>query len=37
MLESCAECFGEMIALFEPTYVPSVLSSYLGVTPRVLS
>lgn len=37
MLESCAQCFGEMLELFEPSYVPSVLSSYFGVTTCVLS
>jgi hypothetical protein len=28
-LESCAQCSGKMIG-FEPTYVPSILSSYFG-------
>jgi hypothetical protein len=36
-LESCAWCFGEMMAVFEPTYVPSVLSSYFAVTTSVQS
>jgi hypothetical protein len=31
-LESCAQCFGEMLEFFETSYVPSVLSSYFGVT-----
>jgi hypothetical protein len=29
-LESCAQCSGDMTALFEPSYVPSILSSYFG-------
>jgi hypothetical protein len=35
-LESCAQCSGEMIASLEPTYVPSALSSYFGMTTFVL-
>ena len=37
-LESCAQCSGErMVAGLEPTYVPSLLCSYFGMTTYVLS
>jgi hypothetical protein len=36
-LESCAQCFGEMLQFFQPSYVPSDLSSYFDETISVLS
>jgi hypothetical protein len=36
-LESCAQCAGERMLGLQPSYVPSFISSYFGMTTHVLS